>query len=133
MELNFAYLSSSKKSVLNSPYQVMRMKTHFDIGFSASVGNVPEDIKLKDFGAKFYAQGLEEVGSNIKVIANRKIILNCGTKAYKTDITWLWNNSFPITIVLVSAYKDDKFVFICAHSWKNYYSAVPIVLSLSLK
>ena len=89
MELKFAYLSGSKKSVLNSPYQVMRMKTHFDIGFSASVGKAPEDIKLKDFGEKFYAQGLEEVGSNIKVIANRKITKNCGSKAYQTTITWL--------------------------------------------
>ena len=129
----FTYPLGSKKSALNSPGQVMRMKTHLDIDFSASVGKAPEGIKLKDFGAKFYAQGLENVGSNIKVISNREITLNCGTKAYKTDITWLWKNSFSITTISVSAYKDDKFVFVCAHSWKDYYSAVPIVRSLSFK
>ncbi|MDA3918303.1 MAG: serine hydrolase [Deltaproteobacteria bacterium] len=129
----FKYPLGSKKSAINSSGQVMRMKTPLDIDFSASVGKAPEDIKLKNFGPKFYAQGLENLGSNIKVIANREITLHCGTKAYKTDITWLWKNSFPITTLLVSAYKDDKFVFVCAHSWKNYYSAVPIVLSLSFK
>jgi hypothetical protein len=104
------------------------MKTLLDIDFSASIGKVHESIKLEDFGQKFYAKGLENFGSNIKVISNREITLNCGTKAYKTDITWLWKNSFPITTLLVSAYKDDKFVFVCAHSWKNYYSLVPIIL-----
>lgn len=129
----FAYPLGSKKSAINVPGQVMRMKTLLDIDFSASVGKVPEGVKLEDFGPKIYVQGLENVGSNIKVISNRELTLNCGTKAYKTDITWLWKNSFPITTLLVSAYKDDKFVFVCAHSWKNYYSAVPIVRSLRFK
>jgi len=90
-------------------------------------------MKLEDCGPKFYAQGLESVGSNIKVISNKEITLKCGTKAYRTDITWLWNNSLPITTFLVSAYKDGKFIFLSTHPWKNHNKVKPIVQSLTFE
>jgi len=111
----------------------MRMKTPGDVRFSASVGDIPEGMKLEDFGPKFYAQELESVGSNIKVISNKEITLNCGTKAYRTDITWLWNNTVPITTFLVTVFKDGKCIFLSAHPWKYHDKAEPIVQSLSIK
>ena len=129
----FEFPLGSKKEAINAPGQIMRMKTSGDVGFSASVGDIPEGLKLEDFGPKFYAQELESVGSNIKVISNKEITLNCGTKAYRTDITWLWNNALPITTFLVTAYKDDKCIFLCAHPWKYHDKAEPIVQSLSFK
>ena len=131
----FEYPFGSKKAVTDAhaPFQVMRMKTPGDVFFSASVGDIPEGIKIEDFGPKFYAPELENVGSNIKVISNKEITLKCGTKAYRTDIKWLWNNTMPITTFLVSAYKDGKFIFLCAHPWKNHNKVEPIVQSLTFK
>jgi CubicO group peptidase (beta-lactamase class C family) len=129
----FDYPLGSKKAATDAPGQVMRMKTPGDVGFSASVGDIPEGMKLEDFGPKFYAQELESVGSNIKVISNKEITLNCGTKAYRTDITWLWNNTVPITTFLVTVFKDGKIIFVCAHPWKYHDKAEPIVQSLSFK
>ena len=130
---NFAYPSGSKKSAIAAPGQVMRMKTPGDVSFSASVFDIPEGVKLEDFGPNVYASQLKGVGSNIKVISNKEIRLKCGTKAYRTDITWLWNNFLPITTLMVSAYKDGKIIFVCAHPWKDHYRAEPIVQSLIFK
>jgi CubicO group peptidase (beta-lactamase class C family) len=129
----FEYPLGSRKAATDAPGQVMRMKTPGDVFFSASVGDIPEGIKIEDFGPKFYALELENVGSNIRVISNKEITLKCGTKAYRTDIKWLWNNSLPITTFLVSAYKDGKIIFVCAHPWKNLNIAEPIVQSLTFK
>ena len=129
----FEYPLGSKKAAISYPGQVMRMKTPGDVHFFASVGDIPEGMKLEDCGPKFYAQGLESVGSNIKVISNKEITLKCGTKAYRTDITWLWNNSLPITTFLVSAYKDGKFIFLSTHPWKNHNKVKPIVQSLTFE
>ncbi len=128
----FEYPIGSKKAAIDAPGQVMRMKTPGDIDFSASIGDIPTGMKLEDFGPKLYAQELENVGSNIKVISNKEIMLKCGTKAYRTDITWLWN-TLPITTFLVSAYKDGKFIFVCAHSWKKHDKFEPIVQSLTFE
>jgi len=98
-----------------------------------SAGDIPEGVPLKDFGPKLYAPRLESVGSNIKVISNQEITLNCGTKAYRTEISWLWDNRVPITTFLVSAYKDDKVIFVCAHPWKNHATVEAIVQSLTIK
>ena len=129
----FEYPLGSRKAAISTPGQVMTMKTPGDVHFSASVGEIPEGIKLEDFGPISYTAQLENLGSNIKVISNKEITLKCGTKAYRTDITWLWNNTVPITTFLVSAYKDGKCIFICAHPWKNHDKVEPIVQSLTFK
>jgi len=129
----FEYPLGSKKSAIDAAGQIMRMKTPGDVSFSASVYDIPEGVKLEDFGPKGYAPQLEGVGSNIKVISNKEIRLKCGTKAYRTEITWLWNDIMPVTTLLVSTYKDGKIIFVCAHPWKNHYSAEPIVQSLTFK
>ena len=110
----------------------MRMKTPGDVHFGASIREIPKGVKLEDFGPKFYAKALETVGSNIQVISNIEITLKCGTKAYRTDITWLWNNTLPITTYLVSAYKDGKSIFVYVHPWKYHDKAEPIVQSFTL-
>ena len=127
------YPFGSRKAGLDYPGEVMKMKTLGDIKFSASVGEIPEGTALQDYGPKIYAPQLEGVGSNIDIISNKEITLECGTTAYRTEIKWLWNNSIPILTFLVSAYKDDKVVFVCAHPWKNHIYAEPIVLSLSFQ
>ena len=129
----FEYPPGSKKSAIIAHGQIMRMKTPGDFHFSASIHDIPEGLKLEDFGPDGYAPKLNSVGSNIRVISNEEIRLKCGTKAYRTDITWLWNNSLPITTLLVSAYRDGKIIFVCAHPWQNHYRVEPIVQSLAFK
>ncbi len=111
----------------------MSMKTLGDVRFSAAVADIPEGLELEDFGPIVYAAQLKNVGSNIKVISNKEITLKCGTKAYQTDIKWLWNNTIPIKTFLVSVYRDGKCIFVSAHPWKNHDKVEPIVQSLTFK
>jgi hypothetical protein len=129
----FGYPPGSKKEGIDSPGQVMRMKTLDDIDFSASIVDIPAGIKLEAFGPKIYVKGLERVGSHIQVISNEKITLRGGTRAYRTEITWLWKYSLSIKTILVTAYRNRKAVFVCAHTWKTSRTVEPIFQSLRFK
>lgn len=126
----FAYPSGSKKSGIDNPGQVMKMKTLDDIDFSASVIDIPPGIELEAFGPAIYAKVLEKVGSHVQVVSNEKISLQCGTGAYRTEITWLWKNSLSIKTILVTAYKQGKAVMVCAHPWKSTRTIEPMFQSL---
>lgn len=76
-------------------------------------------MKLEDFGPEAYASWMKKYGSNITVLSNEEITLNCGTKAYRTDIKWLLKNSTPLTTNLVSTYKDDRSNYIAVHQFNN--------------
>ena len=99
----------------------------------ASIVDIPEAIKLQDYGPQFYAPILEHYGSHIKVISNKEITLKCGTKAYRTDITWLSKGYVPQTIFLLSVYKDGKCILLNTLTWKNSEKLEPIVQSFTLK
>ncbi len=129
----FKYPIGSKKAATNGVNQIMRMHPPSGSDFSAAIVDIPEGLKLEDFGPKFYAQDLGMFVSNVNLISNKEITLKCGTKAYRTDITYLWKGYVPITTFLVSAYKDGKCIFVSAHPWKNHDKYVPIVQSLTLK
>lgn len=128
----FEYPIGCKKIAIRYPGQIMRMKTSDDVIFAASVIDIPEGMKLEDFGSKFYAQDPTGVASNFKVVSNIEIALKCGTKAYQTEITYLWYN-FPVTTFLVSAYKDGKCIFVAAHTWTHLIEVEPFVQSLTFK
>jgi CubicO group peptidase (beta-lactamase class C family) len=129
----FEYPLGSRKKAILYPGQVMRMSAPGRIFFSAYVIDIPEGLKIEDFGPKFYAKDLENLGSNIKVISNKEIMLKCSTKAYRTDITWSWNNAFPLTTYLVSVYKDGKCIYLFAETWRYHNKLEPIVQSLTFK
>ncbi len=127
---SFTYPFGSRKSGLDYPGQIMRMKTLSDFYFTAFVGDIPTGTALEDFGPGAYARALEAFGTNIEVTSNREVTLNCGTRAYRTDIKWKAGDFWPITTLVVSAYRDDKVVCVSAHPWHSPYNAVPIVESL---
>ena len=127
------YPLGSTKAETSSPAQVMRMRTPENVTFDAAVVQIPEGMQLADFGTQYYTAGLANVGSDIEVISNKEITLKCGTKAYRTDIKWLWQGSFPLSTVLVSAYKDGYCVYTATHPMQNPENVAPIVQSLSFK
>ena len=130
---SFTYPFGSKKSGLDYPGQIMRMKTLSDYYFTVFIEDIPKGLELEDFGPHAYAKVLEKFGSHIRVTSNKEVNLQCGTKAYRTDIQWMASGIWPITTLVVSAYKDDKVVCVSAHPWHRPYNAMPIVESLKFK
>lgn len=117
----FEYPSISRKAPRHDLSQVMRMEVPGGGSFSASVSDIPEGMKLKDFGPKSYTRFIERFGTDIRVVSNEEIKLKCGTIAYKTYIKWIWNQALELSSTVVSAFKDDKCVFleIRAMTWKH--------------
>ena len=126
-------IGSTKAELINPAAQVLRMKTPDGVTFDAAVMDIPEGVNLADFGSTVYAKRLEGFSSNIKVVSNKEITLKCGTKAYRSDIDWMWNDIIPLNTVLVSAYKNGKCVFLATHPMQNPETVAPIVQSLSFK
>ena len=126
----FKYPFGSKKAGIEYPGQIMRMKTIGGIDFSAFVDDIPEGVELEAFDPTIYARQLTKVGSNIEVVSHDEITLACGTRAYRTEIKWLWKDFMPIMTMLISTYKDDQLVFVSAHPSWNHYMADPIIENL---
>jgi len=129
----FEYPNGSRKKATEAPNQIMAMENPAGIVFQASVADVPEGMKIADVGPEAFAVVLENVGSNVKVISNKEIKLKDGTKAYRTVIEWLFQGSFSLTTMVVSAFKDGKWVFLTAHSWQVPNEVASIVESLTFK
>ncbi len=131
----FTYPVGSTKAILGLPSQIMRMKTPEGIIFTATIMDIPEGVKLKDFGPIFIVKwfGNYRYGSNLKVTSNKEITLKCGTKAYQTNFTWVWNNTDKMTTFQVSAYRDGQCIFLATHPWQNPEKVEPIVQSLTFK
>jgi len=130
----FEYPIGSTRDELGNPkQQIMRMRTPEGVPFEASVINIPDGVALADFGSKIYAKFLENLTSEVNVVSNTKITLKCGTKAYRSDIHWMWQDSQLVKTVLVSAYKDGKVIYLATHPSQNPENVAPIVQSLSCK
>jgi hypothetical protein len=126
----FEYPKGSKKLATVSPAQIMRMKTPGEVQFAASVMDIPDNLKLEDFGPKLFTGILQNIGSDIQVIANNKLTLKCGTSAYRSDIKWVWNKVYPITSLVVSSFKNNKCIYLVANPIQNPEKFAPIVESL---
>jgi len=130
---SFHYPSGSIKDEMNSPLQIMKMQTPEGVSFNASLVKIPDGMTLEEFGPKYLTSLLQKFGSDVKVISNKEIVLKCGARAYRTDIKWLWNGTFPLNSLFVSAYKDGQCVFVAAHPMSTPEKVAPIVESLTLK
>ncbi len=127
----FEYPKGSRKKALDAPGQIMAMETPAGVVFQASVAPIPTGMTLADAGPKVLASAYKTVGSDVHVISNKEIALKDGTRAYRTDINWLFQGSFPLKTLAVSAFRDGKWVFLTAHPWKNPDEVAPIVESLT--
>ena len=132
-KFKFEYPAGSKKQPTVNPIQVMRMKTPDEVHFEASIIDIPDKLKLEDFGPKIYAEIIKRVGSDIEVLSNKEMTLKCGTRAYRTDIKWIWKHYIPLTSLVVSAYKGNKCVYLATHTGPDPEKFAPIVESLSFE
>ena len=129
----FEYPVGSKKLSTASQWQIMRMKTPYGVHFEACVIAIPDKLKLEDFGPKFYMEYLQTIGSDAEVIANKEITLNCGTRAYRTDIKWTYIDFYQVTSLVVSSYRDNKCVYLVIHAGPNPKKFAPVVESLTFE
>ena len=129
----FEYPEGSRKRATDAPDQIMAMENPAGVAFQASVADIPEGMKIADVGPKVIAVVLENIGSNVEVLSNREIRLKDGSKAYRTDIKWLFRGNFSLTTLIVSAFKDRKWVFLTAHPWQSPNEVAPIVESLTFQ
>lgn len=116
--------------------QVWAVITGAGLHIEVSVGPIPAGIELKDYAAKAYLPGLESSqGAKAKMGDNKEITLSDGTKAYYSEMNWnhAQSGGTPITTMLVTAYKDGKYVNVADHPWDNYGVAERIVKSLKFK
>lgn len=129
----FKYPIGSEKAETNAPGQIMRMKSPGNVVITACIVDIPEGIPIEEFGPKYFIMRLKQGGSDFKIISNKEIMLQCGTKAYRTDIKWLWKKNVSMATFLVSIYKDGKCIFLNTLTWNDPERCEPIVKSLTFK
>jgi tetratricopeptide (TPR) repeat protein len=131
----FEYPEGSKNLPLGGPVEVLHMKTPGKVEFYADVDDIPVGIAVADVGIKHYLPILKElgIGTNFEVVSNRLIGLKDGTEAYRTEIKWQVKGGPRITTLLVSAYKDDKWVSLSAHPFGDPEEVSWIIESLTFK
>jgi len=130
------YPDGSTPDEKTAPEQVWAIKTPSGVVIQASVGPIPEGVALKDVAEKAYKPGLEKSqGAKAKMSENKEITLSDGTKAYYSEMDWIHapSGGTPITTMVVSVYKDGKWVYTAGHPWENYNEPMKIVKSLKFK
>jgi hypothetical protein len=129
------YPKGSTPTDKDSPVQVWAIKTPAGVIVQAAFAPIPEGVELKDAAAKGYLPGLAEaMRTKVKMGVNKEITLSDGTKAYYSEMDWIYNPTITrITTMIVSVYKDGKWVYTTAHPWENYGTLEKIVKSLKFK
>jgi len=99
-----------------SPEKVFKVEAYEGlIEFNVFVADIPKDMKLADVGPKGFAPVLEkDVGAEVEVLSNEEIELVDGTKAYRARMEWLNKQKVLITLLLVSAFKENKWIYVAA-------------------
>jgi hypothetical protein len=130
------YPDGSTPTDKDSPEQVWAIKTPAGVTIQAAVAPIPEGVDLKDVAEKAYKPGLEKSqGTEAKMSENKEITLSDGTKAYYSEMDWKHapSGGTLISTMVVSVYKDGKWVYTTGHPWENYNEPMKIVKSLKFK
>lgn len=106
----FTYPDTSTYRARTSNNQLLLMRTVEGDSFSVSVRNIPLGASIFNVGIEDFVHSLQDVGSNISVTGNKEITLRDGSKAYRTDLDWQWQSSFIIKTILVSSFRQGKWV-----------------------
>ncbi|MBW2060405.1 MAG: hypothetical protein JRI95_02460 [Deltaproteobacteria bacterium] len=93
-----------------------RNHTDASRGFSISVADIPEGLKLEGH-AKSYGEGLvaSGIGSEFEIISNEATKTKDGSPAYFAETEWMYGGSTLITTGIMSAFKGGKWIYV--HLW----------------
>jgi CubicO group peptidase (beta-lactamase class C family) len=130
----FRYPDVSRKDEISYPTQIMGLRTPDGIAIHAYLSEIPTGLRLAEVGPKAYTKKLAQVGTNIKTLDNREIVLRDGSTAYRTDFEWQWSaNGSKVTTRLVSAFKKGQWIHVATHHLIDPGSEAPIVESLTIR
>ena len=129
----FDYPPGSRRLDLKPSHEIMRMTTLEGVRFSAFIWDVPADTPLADMGPKFYAPLLNKFGSEVTVLTNHAITLRDGTPAYRTSIRWTAPWGATMTSIVVTAFREEKWVAVVVHPWQDVPTHAPIAESLTFQ
>jgi CubicO group peptidase (beta-lactamase class C family) len=130
----FSYPDVSRKDEITYPTQIMGMRTPDGMAIHAYLSEIPTGLRLAEVGPKAYTEKLAQVGTDIKTIANREIVLRDGSRAYRTDFEWQFSAiGSKVTTRLVSAFKDGQWIHVATHHLIDPGDEAPIVESLTLQ
>jgi TolB-like protein/Tfp pilus assembly protein PilF len=125
----FKYPAGSVKQAPkpNFPQSVINLEVR-GVGYiSATIKDVPENVTLANCVPKYYVESLKNSGtaSNIKIISNKPITLKDGTRAYRTELEYVYaTGAYKFGTVVVSAFSDKKWVYLDIHATAGEQSEV---------
>lgn len=113
----FRYPPRSARANLTSPSQVAAITTFESYPLYAFINDVPPGASLEGAGA-IYAAALRTFGKaeRFEVRSNKPFHLSDGTPAYRTDIRYRFEGSLTINAVVVSAFRQGKWICIEGHT-----------------
>ena len=128
------YPGSSELLKLNKPGQVWAIDSPGTVFIQASVVPIPEGIALKDVAEQAYKPALEKDQKvTAKMSENKEITLSEDAKAYYSELDWYQpSNDTQFSTVLVSVYKDGKWVFIAGNFWEGNYTDEPKTVTINI-
>jgi len=130
----FSYPDVSRKDEIAYPTQIMSMRTPDGMAIHAYLSDIPAGLGLAEVGPKAYTKNLAQLGTDIKTLANREIVLRDGSRAYRTDFEWHFSAiGSKVTTRLVSAFKEGKWIHVATHHLIDPGDQAPIVESLTLR
>lgn len=136
------YPATDVEKVDATPPTVWAIKYPGEFFVDAAVEPIPQGIDLKDVAEKAYKPGFEAYQKSTgglttgttKLSENKEITLDGGIKAFYSELTWTHAPSgTPIVTMVVSAYKDGKWIRVTAHPYDNFKTYEKIVKSLKFK
>jgi len=112
----------------------MGLRTPEVISIHAYLSEIPAGMALAEVGPKAYTKNLAQLGTDIKTLANREIVLRDGSIAYRADFEWHFSAiGGKVTTRLVSVFKEGQWIHVATHHLIDPGVEAPIVESLTLK
>jgi len=127
-----AFPEGTTTASLDAPDQVFAARTAEGVVFQVAVADIPEGQAL-DQAARGYVESLDSDGSDtdITITFNAEISLKDGTRAYRSEVRWLYlPTRSRLKTQMVAAHRDGRLVHVTAHPQTEPERLIPIVESL---
>ena len=106
-----AFPKGSKNLRKLFPSNLLRMRSPRGFIFYIGAADIPQGMSLAEIGPKQFVSFLQTLGSNFEVTSNKNIKLSDGTEAYRTEIEWQYQGALWVNTIIVSAFKEGKWVY----------------------